>query len=88
MMQAFNGDMLSNRGEYRGLKIISNENGGRYIYEKELLSPGECILQVNRPRFAIPDWKGNPKALGLLLKTEDVRLDCNLQSSTIIYGLC
>jgi hypothetical protein len=31
---------------------------------------------------------GNPKALGLLLKTEDVRLDCNLQSSTIIYGLC
>lgn len=57
MMQAFNGDMLSNRGEYRGLKIISNENGGRYIYEKELLSPGECILQVNRPRFAIPDWK-------------------------------
>jgi len=57
MMQAFNGDMLSNRGEYRGLKIISNENGGRYIYEKELLSPGECILQVNRPRYAIPDWK-------------------------------
>jgi len=58
MMQAFNGDMLSNRGEYRGLKIISNENGGRYIYEKELLSPGECILQVNRPRFASLTGRG------------------------------